>query len=225
MFPLGDTTKTQVREEARARGLAMADDANCRGDCSSLPMATPRVSWPSTSVRPPAPSSTPPVKRSAPTMAPTPSPSASAAACTWIGRRTTSRPRYVLSIEPVSTTVTVGTAADLEVRDITAARPVWTGCEPMAQPSDCSVQLRAHGAVSTCAAQLDGENLTITLAGPARGMTAQARPPSSTTATRSWAAPPSPPPAPRSASNSSPSWSKVNSGGRFDSGPRWCSSS
>ena len=40
------------------------------------------------------------------------------------------KPSYVLSIEPVSNTVTVGPAEALGVREITAIRPVWTGCEP-----------------------------------------------------------------------------------------------
>ena len=55
------------------------------------------------------------------------------------------RPRYVLSIEPVTRTVTVGPAEELEIRDITAQRPVWTGCAPLTEARACAVQLRAHG--------------------------------------------------------------------------------
>jgi tRNA-specific 2-thiouridylase len=76
----------------------------------------------------------------------------------------------VLSIEPVTKTVTVGTAQDLEVRDIAAERPVWSGCAPLAEPRDCLVQLRAHGEVYPCVARLDGDTLRITLTGPARGV-------------------------------------------------------
>jgi tRNA-specific 2-thiouridylase len=67
----------------------------------------------------------------------------------------------VLSIEPVSSTVTVGSPEALAVREITAVRPVWTGCEPPSVPIECSVQLRAHGDVYSCVAALSG--------GPAHG--------------------------------------------------------
>ncbi|HEX3958853.1 MAG TPA: aminomethyltransferase beta-barrel domain-containing protein, partial [Trebonia sp.] len=82
------------------------------------------------------------------------------------------RPRYVLSIEPVTRTVTVGTAADLEVRDITAQHSVWTGCDPLIEPRECLIQLRAHGAVYPSVAHLDGDDLRITLTEPARGVAA-----------------------------------------------------
>ena len=60
----------------------------------------------------------------------------------------------MLSIEPVTNTVTVGPADALGVREITAIRPVWTGCEPPASPVECSVQLRAHGEVHPCTARI-----------------------------------------------------------------------
>src|SRR5256884_343322 len=47
------------------------------------------------------------------------------------------RPRYVLSIEPVSSTVTVGPAEALDVMDIEASDPVWSGCPPPDGPIDC----------------------------------------------------------------------------------------
>ena len=55
------------------------------------------------------------------------------------------RPRYVLDIEPVSNTVTVGPAEALGADEIEARRPVWSGCRPPAETIDCLVQLRAHG--------------------------------------------------------------------------------
>jgi len=80
------------------------------------------------------------------------------------------RPRFVLSIEPVSNTVTVGPADALGVRGLTAIRPVWTGCEPPVSPMECSVQLRAHGEVHDCVAALDGDDLRIELRSQARGV-------------------------------------------------------
>jgi len=85
------------------------------------------------------------------------------------------KPRYVLDIEPVTRTVTVGPAEGLDVIEITATRPVWTGCPPPAQSRDCLVQLRAHGEVHACTAWLDdgtrdGDVLRIRLHHPARGV-------------------------------------------------------
>jgi len=77
-------------------------------------------------------------------------------------------PRYVLDIEPVSGTVTVGPAAALDVTEIVADRPVWTGCGPLDGPRDCLVQLRAHGEVHQCTARPEGAALRIALHGPAR---------------------------------------------------------
>jgi tRNA-specific 2-thiouridylase len=76
-------------------------------------------------------------------------------------------PRYVLGIEPVTRTVTVGPASGLQVREITASRPVWTGCPPPREPIECEVQLRAHGEVHPCVARDEGETLRITLRGQA----------------------------------------------------------
>jgi len=80
------------------------------------------------------------------------------------------KPRYVLDIEPVTRTVTVGPAEGLDVTEITATRPVWTGCPPISGPLDCLVQLRAHGEVHPCTARLDGDVVRIRLHHPARGV-------------------------------------------------------
>ena len=54
------------------------------------------------------------------------------------------RPRYVLDIEPVSGTVTVGPREELTVDHVTAFKPRWCGTVP-AEPLHGTVQLRAHG--------------------------------------------------------------------------------
>ena len=76
----------------------------------------------------------------------------------------------MLDIEPVTRTVTVGPADQLDVTEITATRPVWTGCAPPAEPRDCLVQLRAHGEAHPCTAWLDEDELHIRLLHPARGV-------------------------------------------------------
>jgi tRNA-specific 2-thiouridylase len=56
----------------------------------------------------------------------------------------------VLGIEPVSRTVTIGTAEQAEVDEVVTARPTWTGPVPEL-PFTATVQLRAHGAPVACA--------------------------------------------------------------------------
>jgi tRNA-specific 2-thiouridylase len=68
--------------------------------------------------------------------------------------------------------VTVGPARALGVREITAIRPVWTGCDPPLTPIACMVQLRAHGEVHSCTTWQDGPDLEIRLDEPARGVAA-----------------------------------------------------
>src|SRR5262249_38850830 len=80
------------------------------------------------------------------------------------------RPRYVLDIEPASRTVTVGPRESLDVLDIAAQRPVWTGCAPPRGPRDCLVQLRAHGEAHPATARAAGDGLRIRLRAPARGV-------------------------------------------------------
>ena len=55
------------------------------------------------------------------------------------------RPRFVLDIEPVSGTVTVGSRDLLAVDRLTGVRPRWCGNPPPGR-LDATVQLRAHGA-------------------------------------------------------------------------------
>jgi len=80
------------------------------------------------------------------------------------------RPRYVLSIEPVSHTVTVGPAAALDVLEIEATSLVWSGCPSPAGPVDCLVQLRAHGEVHEAVCEPEGDRVRIRLRQPARGV-------------------------------------------------------
>jgi len=66
--------------------------------------------------------------------------------------------------------VTVGSAEGLDITEITADRPVWTGCAPPAEPRDSLVQLRAHGDVHACTAWLEEGDLRIRLHRPVRGV-------------------------------------------------------
>jgi tRNA-specific 2-thiouridylase len=169
MFPLGDTTKDQVRKEAADRGLAVADKPDSHDVCFIADGDTRGFlqrqlgSAPGDIVE---------------------------ADGTVVGQHDGSygftvgqrkglrlsrpaadgRPRFVLSIEPVSRTVTVGPAEALEVLEIEARRPVWSGCPPPAGPVDCLVQLRAHGEVHPAVCVPAAGGVRISLREPARGI-------------------------------------------------------
>ncbi|HEY0560465.1 MAG TPA: tRNA 2-thiouridine(34) synthase MnmA [Frankiaceae bacterium] len=80
------------------------------------------------------------------------------------------RPRYVLGIEPVSRTVTIGTADLAGVAEVRTRAATWTGSPPEL-PFVAEVQLRAHSAPVACevSAGADG-GLRIVLAEEQRGV-------------------------------------------------------
>ena len=169
MFPLGESTKDQVRQEAAARGLAVADkpdshdvcfiaDGDTRkflqGQLGSAP--GPIVDTQGTVIGSHDGSYGFTVGQRKGLRIGTPAPDG--------------RPRYVLDIEPVSNTVTVGPAEALAAVEIEAQRPVWSGCRPPEDTIDCLVQLRAHGQAHRATAGLDGDALRISLNEPAHGV-------------------------------------------------------
>ena len=79
------------------------------------------------------------------------------------------RPRYVLDIEPVSGTVTVGPREELTVDRISGIRPRWCGSAP-AEPLHGTVQLRAHGEEHAAVVRVDGDHVDIELLEPAQGI-------------------------------------------------------
>ena len=169
MFPLGDTPKTAVREEARGRGLLVADKPDSHDVCFIADGDTQGFLARKLG---PAPGQI--VDEDGTVLG-----GHDGAYAFTVGQRKglrvdrpapDGRPRYVLSIEPVSSTVTVGSPEALAVCEITAVRPVWTGCEQPSVPVECSVQLRAHGEVYSCVAALSGDDLHIELREPARAV-------------------------------------------------------
>jgi tRNA-specific 2-thiouridylase len=169
IFPLGDSTKTQVRAEAAARGLAVAEkpdshdicfiaDGDTRGFLRERLGETPGdIVDARTGVT---------VGRH------------QGAYSYTIGQRkgldlrvpaADGRPRYVLSITPVTNTVTVGPREALEVDTVTAIRPIW---HSSATAVECDVQMRAHGEVVSGVVVLHGDELTARLRTPARGIAA-----------------------------------------------------
>jgi tRNA-uridine 2-sulfurtransferase len=173
IFPLGDSSKARVRAEAAERGLAVADKPDSHDICfiadgDTRGFLTGRLG------------STPGEIVDAQTGEVLGR--HDGAYAYTIGQRRglgldrpapDGRPRYVLSITPVTNTVTVGPAEALEVTTVYAERPIWIG-EPArpAHPIDCRVQLRAHGEPVAATVHVAGRGLRADLHAPVRGLAA-----------------------------------------------------
>ena len=167
LFPLGDSTKEAVRAEAAARGLVVADKPDSHDICF-IPSGDTRGFL---AARVPE------------------SPGELVDAATGavlghhdgvagftVGQRhglglprpaADGRPRYVLGIEPVSSTVTVGPAEALDVTGLVADAPVWHGAWGTV---DAVVQVRAHGGVAPASVTASPDGLRVRLAEPLRGV-------------------------------------------------------
>ena len=173
MFPLGDTPKRVIREEADRRGLAVADKPDSHDICFISDGDT--GGWLSEKLGDGqpwrTPSSTPAARCSVSTRAAGATRSASARACGIGTPAADGRPRYVLDIEPVSGTVTVGPRSALTVEGLEAIRPRWCGTAPSAGvPLECTVQLRAHGEEHRAVVTADEDSVTVDLLDPAQGI-------------------------------------------------------
>ncbi|MDG4823438.1 tRNA 2-thiouridine(34) synthase MnmA [Asanoa sp. WMMD1127] len=170
MFPLGDTTKAQVREEAAARGLSVADKPDSHDICFIADGDTRGFL--------------------ADRLGEEPGDIVDALTGAVVGSHAGSygytvgqrrglnigvpapdgKPRYVLSITPVTNTVTVGPAEALDVSTVAGERPVWTGGAVPDGPVECEVQLRAHGAPVPAVVSVAGGELVAELRTPVRGV-------------------------------------------------------
>jgi tRNA-specific 2-thiouridylase len=168
MFPLGDTTKAEVRREAERRGLAVADKPDSHDICFIADGDTQGfLAGRLGSEKGPIVDSSGEVLGEH-----------EGAYAYTIGQRhglrlgrpaPDGRPRYVLDISPATNTVTVGPREALDVHEIVGARPVWL-TEPPVTPRECRVQLRAHGEVHDCTVTVDDGVPRILLREPARGV-------------------------------------------------------
>lgn len=81
------------------------------------------------------------------------------------------RARYVLSISPVTSTVTVGPAEALDVRRLSGIGVSWTQRQ-IDSPADCLVQVRAHATPVPATVRVAGESVEVDLHEPVRGVAA-----------------------------------------------------
>jgi tRNA-specific 2-thiouridylase len=142
-FPLGGSTKSQVRTEAAARGLSVAAKPDSHDICfisdgDTAGWLRDRLGRASGDI----------VDTSGQVLG-----THEGAFGFTIGQRRglrlekpapDGRPRYVLDIEPVSKRVTVGPREELAVDSLVCTDPRWCGAAPAGEVA-CAVQLRAHG--------------------------------------------------------------------------------
>ena len=168
-FPVGDTAKPAIREEAAARGLAVADKPDSHDICFIPSGDTQAFLGARIGVR----------RGSVVDAAGTVLAEHDGVHGFTIGQRKglgiggpgpDGQPRYVTAIDAETATVTVGAAADLDVSELTGQRPVFTSGVAFTAPVECEVQVRAHGeTVPAVAELLDGE-LAVALSTPLRGV-------------------------------------------------------
>jgi tRNA-uridine 2-sulfurtransferase len=158
LFPLGDTTKTAIRDEAERRGLSVARKPDSHDICfisdgdtggwlaEKLGATSGRIVDESGAV----------VGEHAGSYRFT------------IGQRrglgigvpaADGKPRYVLGIEPVTQTVTVGSRDALAVDGLECVDPRWCG-QPLDGGVHGTVQLRAHGEALPATVRIDADPLT-----------------------------------------------------------------
>jgi tRNA-specific 2-thiouridylase len=168
LFPLGDSTKTAVRAEAEARGLAVAAKPDSHDICFIADGDTAGFLRQRLGEQPGEIVDTDGTVLGTHT----------GAYGFTVGQRkglrigtpaADGRPRYVLDISPVSRTVLVGPAERLEVGELRADRPRWCGPAPAAS-FRADVQIRAHGEATPAHVELSGADLTIRFDAPIRGV-------------------------------------------------------
>ena len=169
IFPIGDTPKPQIREEAARRGLAVADKPDSHDICFIPSGDTRAFLGARIGVRRGAV-----VDGFGTVLA-----QHDGVHGFTIGQRKglgidgpgpDGRPRYVTSIDADTGTVRVGAAADLEVRTLVGERPVYTSGAPVAGPVECEVQVRAHGGLAAAVVDVRDGTLVAELRSPLRGV-------------------------------------------------------
>ena len=160
MFPLGESLKRDVRVEAAARGLAVADKPDSHDICFIANGDT--RAW--LGAR----------------LGTQPGPVVDATTGDVVGRHdgayaftvgprrglgltrpaADGRPRFVLDVSPVTRTVTVGPEELLRVDGLVGGPVTWCGDVP-AMPFEGLCQLRAHGEPSRCVAEVVEGTLVI----------------------------------------------------------------
>jgi len=169
VFPIGDTPKPQIREEAARRGLAVADKPDSHDICfipsgDTRTFLGTRIGMRRGTV----------VDSSGTVLA-----EHDGVHGFTIGQRKglgiagpgpDGTPRYVTSIDAETGTVRVGDVEELDVWTLTGERPVFTSGAVLDAPLECEVQVRAHGGLAAGVAELRGDQLVVGLRTALRGV-------------------------------------------------------
>jgi tRNA-specific 2-thiouridylase len=169
VFPIGDTPKPQIREEAAQRGLAVADKPDSYDICfipsgDTKTFLGARIGMRRGTV----------VDSSGAVLA-----EHDGVHGFTVGQRKglgiagpgpEGTPRYVTSIDAETGTVRVGDVEELDVWTLTGERPVFTSGAAPGAPIECEVQVRAHGGLAAAVAELRGDQLVVDLRAALRGV-------------------------------------------------------
>ena len=169
VFPIGDTAKPAIREEAARRGLAVASKPDSHDICFIPSGDTQAFLGERIGVRPGAV-----VDAAGAVLA-----NHDGVHGFTIGQRKglgiagpgpDGQPRYVTAIDAESGTVQVGSAADLDVWSLTGQQPVFTSGAALDGLIECEVQVRAHGGIAPGIAGVVDDLLHVALRTPLRGV-------------------------------------------------------
>ena len=169
VFPIGDTAKPEIRDEAARRGLAVAAKPDSHDICFIPSGDTRAFLGARLGVRPGAV-----VDAGGTALA-----RHDGVHGFTIGQRKglgiagpgpDGAPRYVTAIDARSGTVRVGGADELDVWSVTGNRPVFTSGAAPAGLVGCDVQVRAHGGVAPGVARVVDDQLHVALRSPLRGV-------------------------------------------------------
>ena len=169
VFPVGDTPKPQIREEAARRGLAVAEKPDSHDICFIPSGDTRAFLGARIGVR----------RGTVVDAGGTVLAEHEGVHGFTVGQRKglgiagpgpDGRARYVTGIDADSGTVHVGNAADLDVWMLTGERPVFTSGLAPTGPVECQVQVRAHGGIGEGIAELRDGRLVVDLRVPIRGV-------------------------------------------------------
>jgi tRNA-specific 2-thiouridylase len=168
LFPLGGSRKDEVRAEAAARGLALADKPDSHDICFIADGDTQGWLADRLGVQPGEIRDEDGGLLGA----------HEGAYAFTVGQRrglrigrpaADGRPRYVLDVQPVTRTVVVGPAEALDVDALVADGARWCGAAPDGG-LDVQVQVRAHGGTVPAHATVVGDVVRLRLAEPLRGV-------------------------------------------------------
>lgn len=171
VFPVGDTPKPQIREEAASRGLAVAEKPDSHDICFIPSGDTRAFLGARIGVR----------RGTVVDSGGTVLAEHDGVHGFTVGQRkglgiagpgSDGKPRYVTGIDAETGTVHVGNAADLDVWSLTGERPVFTSGDAPTGPMECQVQVRAHGGIGDGVAELRDGRLAVELRAPIRGVAA-----------------------------------------------------